>query len=580
MSLRKIVGTETELRLDYQPDSPEMNSPSLSKWVEEEEYYWPSVVIKEAFAVANQEARFYSQAEPPPMVRDVDPTNDDFRLEPVLDHLERGQSLKTREEIVNHQQGPNESSSSAWDCYSEQRHRRQRLGLSGGYTVSGFRLYVDGTHPEISTPECSSPFDLVCWEKAGEQLAVEGSQKAMEKHGGHLTLYKNNSDGRGNSWGAHENYLLDNQLFETLMAERGRRNTALAVKLWATYLVTRLIFTGAGKIGQEVAAGRPAQFLISSRAEFLFCLHGLSTVEKRGLINLRDIPYTTESHGRRLHVIAGDANRCETAIFLKVGTAMIILMMLEDQYFNHSFPFLIEPVESLKKLMQDYALKDTLTVQRDADQQKMTALEINQAFLEEACRWYQQGRSAVENSPWIWSVLQKWERFIKWLKNHPEKLAGECDWITKQWIFEGILQKEGGEMSWENLNRQCLTANQTRAKDLLRHLKGVDLAYHRLGPKSLFAQLERKGKTRPLIAPEKIAAACHQPPADTRAYQRGKFLKEAKRYPDIIRWDDAFNFTDQPIGNNWLKRLLSLRSIYQEEEEAKRWSNPWRTNDQ
>jgi proteasome accessory factor A len=55
-----------------------------------------------------------------------------------------------------------------------------------------------------------------------------------------FVLYKNNSDGKGNSYGYHENYMLSRSVpFERI------------VKTLAPFFVTRLIYAGAGKVGAE-----------------------------------------------------------------------------------------------------------------------------------------------------------------------------------------------------------------------------------------------------------------------------------------------------------------------------------------
>ena len=64
---------------------------------------------------------------------------------------------------------------------------------------NGGRLYVDGAHPEYSTPECLSARDVVIYEKAGERildLCREAANRLLPPHQ-QIILYKNNTDGRG-----------------------------------------------------------------------------------------------------------------------------------------------------------------------------------------------------------------------------------------------------------------------------------------------------------------------------------------------------------------------------------------------
>ena len=73
---------------------------------------------------------------------------------------------------------------------------------------NGARLYVDHAHPEYSAPEAWDPLQAALYDKAGEVVMYRASKVASERLGHRLALYKNNSDRKGNSYGAHENYLL------------------------------------------------------------------------------------------------------------------------------------------------------------------------------------------------------------------------------------------------------------------------------------------------------------------------------------------------------------------------------------
>src|ERR1700710_352217 len=52
------------------------------------------------------------------------------------------------------------------------------LGLANVILTNGARLYVDHAHPEYSTPECTNPLDIVVWDKAGEQIALDATRFA------------------------------------------------------------------------------------------------------------------------------------------------------------------------------------------------------------------------------------------------------------------------------------------------------------------------------------------------------------------------------------------------------------------
>ena len=82
------------------------------------------------------------------------------------------------------------------------------LGLANVILTNGARLYVDHAHPEYSTPECTNPLDIVQWDKAGEQVMLDAAGSPRRPGARRSLLYKNNTDNKGASYGAHENYLM------------------------------------------------------------------------------------------------------------------------------------------------------------------------------------------------------------------------------------------------------------------------------------------------------------------------------------------------------------------------------------
>src|SRR5436190_16747713 len=160
----------------------------------------------------------------------------------------------------------------------------EELGLANVILPNGARYYVDHAHPEYSTPECAGPRDLVVHDKAGERI-LERSLEELHRvlpPGQRVAIYKNNSDGKGNSYGTHENYLVD-------------RATPFAriVRDLTPFLVSRQVFTGAGKVGTEGVRSqeRTVGYQLSQRADFFEAEVGLETTLKRPIINTRDEPH-------------------------------------------------------------------------------------------------------------------------------------------------------------------------------------------------------------------------------------------------------------------------------------------------
>ena len=165
--------------------------------------------------------------------------------------------------------------------------------------------------------------------------------------GQEIVVYKNNSDRKGNSYGCHENYLMDRAV------PFGR-----VVSHVMPHFITRPIYCGAGKVGSE-ASGVPAEevpFQLTQRADFFEEEVGLETTLKRPIVNTRDEPHADAQKYRRLHVIVGDANLSEIATFLKLGTTALVLSMVEDEFLPREFVF-AAPVQTLRRVSYDLSLR-------------------------------------------------------------------------------------------------------------------------------------------------------------------------------------------------------------------------------
>jgi proteasome accessory factor PafA2 len=241
------------------------------------------------------------------------------------------------------------------------------LGLANVILTNGARLYVDHAHPEYSTPECTNPRDIVLWDKAGEQVMLDAARLAGTIPGtAPILLYKNNTDNKGASYGAHENYLM-------------RRSTPFGeiVRHLTPFFVSRQVVTGAGRvgIGQD---GRDHGFQLSQRADYFEVEVGLETTLKRPIINTRDEPHADPEKYRRLHVIIGDANLSEISTYLKVGTTSLVLAMIEDRFVSRHLA-VQQPVSSLRAVSHDPSLQHVLTLD---DGRTLTAVQLQMEYLE------------------------------------------------------------------------------------------------------------------------------------------------------------------------------------------------------
>ena len=373
-------------------------------------------------------------------------------------------------------------------------------GLVNIILPNGSRYYVDHAHPEYSSPECSNPRDGVVWDKAGERILEESIKAAQSMvPEGRVSIYKNNSDGKGNSYGCHENYLVDRQApFPNL------------VKHLIPFFVTRQIFTGAGKVGSENSAD-DVDFQISQRADFFEVEVGLETTFKRPIINTRDEPHADPEKYRRLHVIVGDANMCELPIYLKLGTTSLVLKMIEDDFISDDFT-LREPVRAMRVVSHDPACSATIELE---DGRTMTAIELQWEYLKLAKKYAQDN----ESSPVDDDVLEQWESVLERLDRDPMDLSGELDWVAKLKLCEAYRDRDA--LTWDSSK-----------------LKMIDLQYHDVRrEKSLYWKLVSSGSIKRMVTDEEIAFAMDHPPEDTRAYFRGECLRRFSPTIVAASWD-------------------------------------------
>jgi proteasome accessory factor PafA2 len=391
------------------------------------------------------------------------------------------------------------------------------LGLANVILPNGARYYVDHAHPEYSTPECTSPRDLVIHDKAGERI-LERSLVEMQRAlppGQRIAIYKNNSDGKGNSYGTHENYLVD-------------RATPFGniVRDLTPFLVSRQVFTGAGKVGGEAPwdDGDRHLFQLTQRADFFEAEVGLETTLKRPIINTRDEPHADPEKYRRLHVIIGDANMNEVATYLKLGTTALVLKMIEDEYLPDLT--LGNPVSSLHRISRDLTCTETV---RLADDRRLTAVQIQWEYLERAKKFVEQ----EDDTPGNHELLQRWESVLGGLEIDPAQLHRQIDWVAKLRVLEGYRERDG--LDWSDPK-----------------LRLIDLQYHDVRrDKGLYYRLADTGKAERLATDEEIDRAIMEPPEDTRAFFRGRCIA---RYPDAIAaasWDSIIFDT----GRETLQRI-------------------------
>ncbi len=432
--------------------------------------------------------------------------------------LNRIFGLETEYGLLIHQDQPDHSP--AWFAHHIRDHvfRTQRRGVldlhrrghdeppgNGGFLTNAGRLYLDMGHLEYASPECRSLVDLVATDRAGDLLL----QRTIEElgYGDKISLIKNNIDHETDAtFGSHENYLV------TRRFPFSRRGLAPLV----SFLVTRQIFTGAGRIGVSVPTevwiqqGRlivprtvfsqdevQVPFQISQRADHIVNDFFEWVQHNRAIVNTRDEPLADPNQYRRIHLLLGDSNMAEFATALKMGTTGLVLQLIEDGEAPDGLD-IDEPVDALQDISRD---QDRRWIVRLQSGKTMSAIDIQEQFLAAARRAY---AGQDEETDW---VLDQWQTVLEDLRGDYAKLVGRIDWASKLWLLESFREAEGVE--WDD-----------------PILKSLDLEYHNLhGQKGLYYGLVQEGRAPRLTTDKVIELAADHAPKNTRAFGRGELVK-------------------------------------------------------
>ncbi|MBW4717686.1 depupylase/deamidase Dop [Saccharothrix obliqua] len=392
------------------------------------------------------------------------------------------------------------------------------LGAANVILTNGARLYVDHAHPEYSAPEVTNARDAVIWDKAGERVMEEAALKAATVPGQpRLQLYKNNVDGKGASYGTHENYLM----------QRSTPFTAVIAGL-TPFFTSRQVVVGSGRVGVG-ASGEEAGFQLSQRSDYIEVEVGLETTLKRGIINTRDEPHADADKYRRLHVIIGDANLAEYSTYLKVGTTSLVLDMIEaGRRFDDLR--LLDPVRAVHQISHDPTLKTRVEL---AGGRKFTGLDLQFAYFERASEFVEQEGIGDRD------VLRVWGEVLDALARDPQECADRLDWPAKLRLLEGYRARDG--LAWGS-----------------PRLHLVDLQYSDVRlDKGLYNRLVARGSMKRLVGEDEVRAAVVTPPEDTRAYFRGRCLE---RYPAAVAaasWDSVIF----DLGRESLVRIPTLEPL-------------------
>ena len=437
---------------------------------------------------------------------------------------------------------------------------------NGGFLLNGGRLYLDMGHLEYASPECSNLVDLITFDRAGDSLI----QEAVEELGwdNNISIIKNNVDLETNAtFGCHENYLVGRNFpFDE------REN----LKLLSSFLTTRLIYCGAGRIGscnphpfqdwdgvspQEVL-DEQIDFQISQRADHIPNEFYRWVQYNRAIVNTRDEPLADPSKYRRIHLLVGDSTMSEFATAMKMGTTTLMLEIMQLGVAKREW-ILADSVKAMRSISRDQEFKWNVTLASGASS---TALELQHDILE-TCKKHLAGTN--QETDWI---LENWESVLNDLSKGPEAVLGRVDWASKYWMLNEF--KNAENLDWHD-----------------PWLKSLDLEYHNLNKESgLFWGLEASGDGYRKTTDPAVDHAKRNPPRGTRAQGRGELIKKLiaqhSHIGYLIDWigfrlsetDDPFLMLDPFISykEDIIEHLQQFETSYSPQKDRENSDVPFR----
>lgn len=375
------------------------------------------------------------------------------------------------------------------------------------YIENGSRLYLDvGSHPEYATAEARDPMDALELDAAGElvmrDLALDAQRRLRGSVGAGAVVhvFKNNVDSAGHSFGCHENYLVRRYVpLETIEHEL------------LPFLITRQIFTGAGRVGER-------GFQITQRADFLDEAVSSATTRSRPMVNTRDEPHADPDAFRRLHVIIGDSNRSQWATMMKLATTHLVLCVIEqagrdgrESGFG-KFAF-ADPSDANHAVSRDVSGTEASFTMLDGTVVQGGAVAVQERYLEAVERFVQDNPQVSSSLPRtdVHEVVRQWRQVLEAFKTgNAADWSDRIDWVCKYRLFE-VLRSRAGDVPSSKLEQ-------------------LDMDYHDVANGSVYDALCRRKGMRVQVPQDRAQQARTQPPSDTRAALRGRFVGAAESH--------------------------------------------------
>jgi len=370
---------------------------------------------------------------------------------------------------------------------------------------NGARLYNDHGHPEYSTPECRSIFELANHDCAGQKAILRAAKHYSEQEGLAVMTYKNNTDYHGASYGTHESYLVPRELgFERLFRDV------------LPMMVARQILVGAGKVGSENS--RNVDYQLSQRADFLTEAANAETLYRRPIFNTRDEPHANTQDWIRLHVICGDANMISEATARKAGLIKLAIALAQIQ--EAPLWRLKDPVRSFQDVSRDQTFQFRIELEQRS---WTTAQDVLESYFSAAERLL----DLDDELKW---VVDSSRSLITDLHHDFSQFSRHVDWAAKKAMLTQFIEEEGSD--WSD-----------------PHLRAFDLEYHNVDPEEgLHSALEEMEEVVPNPSTAELLACLEGCNETTRGFARGLAISRFNKQLLGVCWRTlTFDVDGSPV---------------------------------
>lgn len=389
---------------------------------------------------------------------------------------------------------------------------------AGLFLGNGARLYLDaGSHPEFATPECSDPWEVIRYVRAGERilgdLARELLRDSLKFQS--VDVYRCNVDYAtpNTSWGCHESHL-------------HRTDPGSLPPMLIPHLASRIVYTGAGGLNPR---SRGLRFTLSPRSWMIEQPISDASTHSRGIYHTRKEPLSGSGY-HRLHIICGESLCSDFGLLLRLGATALIVAAIDAGWVMGTEVALRSPVRAMHAIADDPSCKRRV---RLTDGRKLTAIELQRHYLErvEDCA----GTGALPD--WSPEVCRLWRETLVALECDPTSLRDRLDWGMKQALFERWIRGHGCRdlEPWTGLGgrhrgRRPGDEQVDRLRALRQKLCEIDVRFGQLSERGVFTQLARSGSIRSgLVRASEIEQAMTEPPGRGRARTRGEWIQRVCR---------------------------------------------------